>query len=106
MNIHVVPEAVAQARDVSDLTPEEVACLIEESGSAVVIGVFRPAIPRSRGEHISCAGLTKTCPSTSRSSASRARWRASRQSRPCDAARRKGRRNMRLAEIGHYEHDK
>jgi hypothetical protein len=45
MNMHVVPEVVERARDVSDLTPEEVACLIEESESAVVIGVFPTGYP-------------------------------------------------------------
>jgi hypothetical protein len=45
MNIHITPSVAAQARDVSSLTTEEVACLIEESAIPTVIGIFPTGYP-------------------------------------------------------------
>jgi len=40
MNIRITPSAIALARDVTALSDEEVARLVEESGTPSVIGIF------------------------------------------------------------------
>jgi hypothetical protein len=40
MNVHISVSVIAQARDVTSLTTEEVTNLVDESAAATVIGIF------------------------------------------------------------------